>query len=63
MGCKEKSYDVREGVVSNEYLGNFMYGLAGSVLGIEDRILVSAAAGQQQYELNLQELDKILNCA
>ena len=47
---KKKSYDVREGVVSNEYLGNFMYGLAGSVLGIEDKILVSAAAGQQQLK-------------
>ena len=27
-----------------------MYGLAGSVLGIEDKILVSAVAGQQQLK-------------
>ena len=36
------------GNITNEYLGNFVYGMAGTILGIEPTLLMAGAAAQQQ---------------
>lgn len=41
-----------EGNISNEYLRNFVYGLAGTILGIDPKFLIAGAAAQQQMKNN-----------
>ena len=40
------------GNISNEYLGNFVYGMTGTILGIEPEFLLAGAAAQQQMRNN-----------
>lgn len=42
-----KSKSIKEGNITNEYLGNFIYGVFGTIAGIEDKFLISAGAAQQ----------------
>ena len=55
-----KSKSIKEGNITNEYLGNFMYGVLGTIAGIEDKFLISAGAAQQvlHNKNNTPDFDK-----
>ena len=40
------------GNITNEYLGNFVYGMAGTIMGIDAEFLMAGAAAQQQMRNN-----------
>lgn len=41
-----KNKNINEGNITNEYLGNFMYGVSVTIAGIEDKFLISAGTTQ-----------------
>lgn len=51
-------YAVEQGAVKNEFLGNQLYGVSGTIVGFTDKVLVAAAAGQQQAHNGVFSLSK-----